>query len=130
MIDRIMPHTERVMVFGEMADPRRDGNKCLAENPGNVPACNTPRDKAVQADHNAHEKRVAEEHGAGYIDVIPWFCVGDVCPEVIGGLTVHQEHFHVSENYAVWLSQPLGEATGMIPEGSRLQPQEVATKSR
>jgi hypothetical protein len=127
MIDRIMPSTKRIIVIGEMAAPSVDGNECLEEHPDDVPACNTPREKAVQTDHNAHEKQVALDHGADYVDVIPWFCTEDICPAVIGGLTVHIEKFHVSENYAVWLSQPLGEATALIPDGARLHRQKVTS---
>ncbi len=127
MIDRITPDTKKIIVLGDMAYPSKPGIDCLNDQPDNVPACNTPRAAGVQTDHNANEKKVANAHGADYVDIIPWFCTDKVCPAIIAGLTVHRESFHIGENFAVWLSQPLGESTGLIPEGSRLKPQHVGS---
>jgi peptidoglycan/LPS O-acetylase OafA/YrhL len=115
-IDRIKPHTGRIVVIGDMAYPAEPGIDCLTAHPGDVPACNTPLDEAVYRDHNAMERRVATEHGAEYVDVIPWLCTDSVCPAVVGGLATHRDAYHVAENYAVWLSQALGTATGLIGE--------------
>ncbi|MFL5758945.1 MAG: acyltransferase family protein [Thermomicrobiales bacterium] len=122
MIDRIMPNTRGIIVLGDMAYPSKPGIDCLSSQPDNVPACNTPRADGVQTEHNENEKQIAHERGAQYVDIIPWFCTDQVCPAVIAGLTTHRESYHVSENYAVWLSQVLGEATGLIPEGAKLNP--------
>jgi SGNH domain (fused to AT3 domains) len=130
MIDRITSYTKKIIVLGDMAYPAKPGIDCLNAHPDDVPACNTPRAEAVQTHHNAQEERVAHEHGAEYVDTIPWFCTGKTCPAVIGGLTVHREKFHISENYAVWLSQVLGEATGLIPQGAKLMPVGPSTAKR
>jgi peptidoglycan/LPS O-acetylase OafA/YrhL len=115
MIDRITPVAGRVIVLGDMAYPVQPGIDCLSAHAHDVKACDTPRSKAVYADHNAMEARVAAAHGARYVDAVPWFCTADVCPAVIGGLTVHRDAYHVAENYAVWLSTALGTATGLLP---------------
>jgi hypothetical protein len=62
----------------------------------------------------------ARQNGADYVDVIPWFCTADVCSAVIGGLTTHRDDHHAAENYLVWLSGVLGQATCKLPEGSQL----------
>jgi peptidoglycan/LPS O-acetylase OafA/YrhL len=122
MIKRITPNAGRVIVLGDMAYPSDPGIECLNEHPGDVPKCNTKPSDGIFAEHNANEKRIAEANGATYVDIIPWFCTQEICPAVIGDLTVHRESFHVGENYAAWLSQVLGEATGMIPQGASLKP--------
>jgi peptidoglycan/LPS O-acetylase OafA/YrhL len=114
-LDRVSPHAGRVVVLGDMAYPEQAGIDCLTEHAGDVSACNTPVEAAVLADHNALEARVAADHGAEYIDIIPWFCAGETCPAVIGDLTVHRDAMHINENYAVFLSGALAEATGLTP---------------
>jgi hypothetical protein len=47
------------------------------------------------------------------VDVIPYFCTETTCPAVIGNLTTRRDALHVAENYALWLSGALGEATGL-----------------
>ena len=115
VIDRLTQSAGRVVVVGDMAYPAEPGIDCLTAHTGHASACNTPRSDAIYADHNAMEARVAAEHGATYVDRIPWFCTTNVCPAVIAGLTVHRDAFHVAENYAVWLSSALGGATGLMP---------------
>ena len=88
---------------------------CLTENEGNASACNTPVEEAVLIGHNQVERETAEAHGAEYVDIIPWFCTQETCPAVIGGLTVHRDALHINENYAIFLSSALAEATGLAP---------------
>jgi peptidoglycan/LPS O-acetylase OafA/YrhL len=110
-LEAVSPHAGRVVVIGDMAYPTQPGIDCLTENAGNVSACNTPVEQAVLADHNRAEQETAEAHGAEYIDIIPWFCTQETCPAVIGDLTVHRDAMHINENYAVYLSLALAEAT-------------------
>jgi hypothetical protein len=116
VLDQVVPASGRAIVLGDMAYPDGPGLDCLTDNPNNVQVCNTPRDEGVLADHNAMEAQVAAEHGAEYVDVIPFFCTDVICPAVVGGLTTHRDEKHVSENYAVYLSRAIGEATGTMDE--------------
>ncbi len=118
VLDRVVQASERTIVLGDMAYPDGPGLDCLTDNPNNVQACNSPRDEAVFADHNAMEAQVAVEHGAEFVDVIPFFCTDLTCPAVVGGLTTHRDAKHVSENYAVYLSRAIGEATGTIDDAA------------
>jgi hypothetical protein len=122
MLDRIVPLADEVIVLGDMAYPAEPGIDCLTAHTNDVSACNTPRDQAVMAEHNALEQQTAEQHGARYVDTIPWFCTETTCPAVVGGLTTHRDAYHVAENYVVWLAVALGEATGLLPEGKGLAP--------
>lgn len=113
-IDAISPNAGRVIVLGDQAYPTQAGINCLEANPNDVKSCGDTVDDAVHAEHNAAEARVAEEHGAGYIDIVPWMCTDEFCPAVINGITVHRDRMHINENFAVWLSEVLGNATGML----------------
>ncbi len=120
VIQRVTPVADRVVVLGDMAYPAEPGIDCLSANPDNVGACNTPRDEAVPVEMNLVEQQTAEANGAEFVDTIPWFCTDTTCPAVIGGLTTHRDNFHTAENYAVWLSNVLGQELGMIPRGKEL----------
>jgi peptidoglycan/LPS O-acetylase OafA/YrhL len=123
-LDAVTPHAGRVLVIGDMAYPAKPGIDCLTENEGNASACNTSVDDAVLAGHNRIERETAEAHDAEYIDIIPWFCTQETCPAVIGGLTVHRDALHINENYAVYLSTALAEASGLtLPERIPATPQ-------
>ncbi len=111
-LDAVTPHAGRVVVIGDMAYPAQAGIDCLTEH-DDASACNTPVEQAVLADHNRIEQETAEAHGATYVDIIPWFCTQETCPAIIGGLTVHRDAMHINENYAVYLSSALAEATGL-----------------
>jgi peptidoglycan/LPS O-acetylase OafA/YrhL len=115
ILQRLTPLAGKVVVLGDMAYPNEKGIDCLTANPGHADACNTPREDAVLADHNAMEAEVSAENGATYVDVIPWFCTDTTCPAVIADLTVRRDSMHVAENYAVWLSGVLADATGLVP---------------
>ncbi len=114
VLDRIAPNTDRMIVLGDMAYPAQGGIDCLTAHESDVMACSTPVSDAVYADHNTMEQQVAEDHGAEYVNTIPWFCTDDTCPAVIGGLTTRRDAHHVAENYAHWLSVALGEETGLL----------------
>ncbi|MCA9833883.1 MAG: acyltransferase [Thermomicrobiales bacterium] len=113
-IDAITPNATRVIVLGDQAYPTQAGINCLEANPHDVEKCGDAYADAVHADHNAMEKRVAEAHGAEYVDIIPWMCTDTFCPAVIGDITVRRDRMHINESYAIWLSEVLGNATGMI----------------
>ncbi|MGC4192520.1 MAG: acyltransferase family protein [Thermomicrobiales bacterium] len=121
-VDQLELVSGRVVVIGEMPYPNDPGIDCLSAHPGDVGACDTPIEDAVDAEHNRMQRQTAEAAGATYIDVTPWYCTDAVCPAVIGGLTVHRDRNHTGENYVVYLAQVLGEATGLVPEGDRLTP--------
>lgn len=113
-IDVISPHAGRVIVLGDQAYPSQAGINCLEANPNDVKKCGDVYDDAVHADHNAREKKVAETHGATYVDIVPWMCTDEFCPAVIGGITVHRDRMHINESFAIWLSEALANATGMV----------------
>jgi hypothetical protein len=125
MINRIKPHTDRVVVLGDIPYANEPGIDCLSANSNDVQACNTPYADGVDSEHNERERAVAEQNGAEYVDGIPWFCTIEVCPAVISELTTHHDNYHAVDNYVVWLSEALGQVTGLLPEVAVLAPLRV-----
>jgi hypothetical protein len=121
MLDRIKPMTKRIVLIGEMAFPDEPGIDCLTAHENDITACSTPRAEAVQTAHNDRERQIAADHGAEYLDVIPWLCTDSVCPAVVGGLPTHRDAFHIGENYVLWLSTAFGNALDLVPQGQALK---------
>ena len=55
------------------------------------------------------EHQAARTAGAGYINVIPWFCT-TVCSSVIGNYDVYADHKHVAVGYTRFLEGAMTEA--------------------
>jgi hypothetical protein len=106
-------------VTGDSAYPVQEPTDCLSAHANDVHACDTLRSGAIDEsglpagafdDHNRREQQVVEQNGARYVSVTSWFCTDTVCPAVIGGLAVYRDAFHISPNYAYWLSGALATA--------------------
>jgi hypothetical protein len=114
MITKIKPMAGRIVVLGDIPYPNRLSDDCLSAHANNIRICNTPRADAVLGAHNSIEQQVATQHGARYVDSIPWFCTASVCPAVISSTEVYSDLYHITLNYALWLSYVMGTATGLI----------------
>jgi hypothetical protein len=122
-IRAVAPFAGQTIVLGDIAYPASEPADCLSAHANDPHACDTPRSGAVDEngnpagvfdDHNQREQQVAEQNGARYVSVTRWLCRDNVCPAVIGGLAVYRDYFHISPNYAYWLSNALGTATGLL----------------
>jgi SGNH domain (fused to AT3 domains) len=115
VIDAIKPVTRKVIVLGDFAYGIPAGRDCLAAHKDDIRACNLVRSRAVGEAHNHMEQRTAQQHGALYVATVPWFCTATVCPAVVDGYSTRNDGFHVTPSYAVWLSEVLAVATGLLP---------------
>ncbi len=86
---------------------------------GNLQQCRTrlssPQQcvKAITALHttiSAAERAAASTAGARFVDTTAWFCLGQRCPAVIGGLPVHADGEHLSAVYARFIGPYLRQA--------------------
>jgi hypothetical protein len=125
-IHAVAPYTGQIIVLGDIAYTAQEPADCLSAHANDARACDTPRSGAIDEyglpsgvydDHNRMEQQVAEQNGARYVSVTRWFCTDTVCPAVVGGLAVYlavyEDYFHVSPNYAYWLSNALDVAMGL-----------------
>jgi hypothetical protein len=122
-IGAVAPFTARTIVLSDSPYPLREPTDCLSGHANDVHVCDTPRSGAIDEfglpvgafdDHNLREQQVVEQNGARYVSVTPWFCTDSACPAVVGGLAVYRDAFHISPNYAFWLSGALATALGVI----------------
>jgi hypothetical protein len=121
-IRALAPYTGQTVVIGDSAYPVQLPGDCLSAHANDIHSCDTPRSGAIDEfglpagvfdDHNRREQQVVEQNGARYVSVTPWFCTESVCPAVVAGLGVYRDAFHVSPNYAYWLSNALATAMGV-----------------
>ena len=122
-IRAVAPYAGQTIVLGDIAYPAQEPADCLSAHANDLHACDTPRSGSLDEygtpsgvfdDHNRREQQVAEQNGARYVSVTGWLCTDSVCPAVVGGLAVYRDSFHVSPNYAYWLSNALGAAMGLL----------------
>jgi hypothetical protein len=117
-IDGLKPNAARVVVVGDVPYRGTASNTqlpidCLTAHPDDVRPCNTPRQDAVQADHNQAEAQIAAQHGALFVDTVPWFCTDTSCPQFVAGMIVPRDKGHTSLVYTLWLRNVLATATGL-----------------
>jgi hypothetical protein len=74
-------------------------DKCSLHRDTNLDNVFDPYRPAVQRTPNAH-----------YVDMTRFYCSGDVCPAVIGGVNVYRDNSHVSTTYARTLAPYLWKA--------------------
>ncbi len=115
VIDTLKPATRKMIVLGDFAYGAPAGRDCLPTHKDDIRVCNLSRSHAVDETHNQMEQHTAQQHGAQYIATIPWFCTATVCPAVVAGLSTRNDGFHVAPSYALWLSDALAAAMGLVP---------------
>jgi hypothetical protein len=54
-------------------------------------------------------RRAAADGGATYVSTAPWFCIENYCPTVLGELLPYRDQNHVSDTYARYLTEVLGQ---------------------
>ena len=79
---------------------------CLALHPQNVQACSTPTSIATRAGLRQANQAGAEQGGAAYINVTPWFC-SSTCTAVVGNTLVYADAGHITTQYADFVSGAL-----------------------
>lgn len=79
---------------------------CLALHPQNVQACSTPTAIATRAGLRQANQLGAQQGGAAYIDVTPWFC-SSTCTAVVGNTLVYADSGHITTQYASFVSGAL-----------------------
>ncbi len=115
VIDTLKPASGKVVVLGEFAFGSPAGTACVAAHEQDLQACNLPRSSAIDDTHNHMEQSTARQHGALYVNTVPWFCTTTVCPAVVSGIITRADASHLAPSYALWLSDVLAAAIGLLP---------------
>ena len=83
---------------------------CLVFHPSAVQHCAVPNPNGAAPGHEQAEERATSLARDLYINPNPWLCTRRTCSPIIGGNIVYWDAFHVSVNYAVYLSGVMGSA--------------------
>ncbi len=89
-----------VLVIQDNPFPGHSIPDCIAENPDQLDSCAgkrsdwLPRDPLVAAAKELHSPRIST------IDLTDYFCRGQDCPAVIGGVIVYFDGSHITKTYA------------------------------
>ncbi len=104
-----------IVVVGNIPSLPESPPQCLSRNTTDVQACSAPLSPAI-AGYNAAEQSAAAHTGAGYVDIIPWFC-STTCTGVIGRYEVYLDDYHITQAYSFYLARVLSDAIGLSPTG-------------
>ncbi len=107
LFSRIHAPRAKEVIIGNI--PHATGPDCLLQHLSDVQACSTVPSRSDLVGFNQVERQAARTAGAGYINVVPWFC-STVCSSVIGNYDVYADHKHVAVGYTRFLEGAMTEA--------------------
>jgi len=108
-IKQLMMPKSSVVVLGNIPALPQDGPECLARSDTNIQACSGPSRKSTFTKYNQAERAAAEQVGARYVSVTPWFC-SMTCTAVIGRYEVYWDQYHIDATYSLVLERVLQQA--------------------
>jgi peptidoglycan/LPS O-acetylase OafA/YrhL len=89
-----------VLVLRDVPAARVEVPDCVAAHPGEVDACASPENRALEADP-LHAAALADTSGlVGSLDLTDRFCRDGRCHVVIGGLIAYFDHGHITTTFA------------------------------
>jgi hypothetical protein len=104
-----MPPGTKTVLLGNIPHISKSPGECLAEHTAEISKCAEKVSDIVQVDSNrAIEQSAAATHSL-YVDLTPWFC-NQMCPLVIAGIIAYSGIYHITHDYARYLSGVLAEA--------------------
>ena len=107
LIDRLAPDVGRFVVIGDPPAVQLSPIRCLLRA-RTLGSCAAPgSDLSLLATDAV--RRAAAEGGATYVSTAAWFCIENYCPTVLGELLPYRDQNHVSDTYARYLTEVLGE---------------------
>jgi hypothetical protein len=105
--------TRRVVVIGDPLPMASLPVDCLSRPGATLRDCSVPLTGDLHYTLSEATREAARANQAAYIDVNPWFCADQVCPEVINGTIVFRDLGHVTRSYIATLSGVLQTALAL-----------------
>ena len=115
LIGRLGPDAGRVVVIGDPPAVQLSPAKCLLRPRYTLEDCAAPGSDLSLAAIEA-VRGAASEAGATYVSTAEWFCLDNYCPTVLGELLSYRDQNHVSDTYARYLTEVLGQRLGLRPK--------------
>jgi len=107
LVEQLEPDVGRFVVIGDPPAVQLSPLKCLmrARTLGRCAAYGADLSlKAIEA-----VRAAAGDVGATYISTTDWFCLLNYCPTVLGELLPYRDQNHVSDTYARYLTEVIGQ---------------------
>ena len=112
-LDAITSPKTRKIVLGNIPVTPHINPNCLARHERDARACSGLPDFFYRGMNNA-EKIAAAASGAGYINVMPWFC-STTCTDIIDNIIVYKDSDHITATYSRYLENELALSLGFGP---------------
>ena len=92
--------------FGDTPDIPGVPPECIASNRRNVSQCVATLNRSTLVDVMDALRKVARDEKVSLIDPQRWLCHNNLCPVIVGNISVYRDDNHISDVMARWL-QPL-----------------------
>ena len=92
--------------FGDTPDIPGVPPECIASNRRNVSQCVATLNRSTLVDVMDALRKVALDEKVSMIDPQKWLCHNNLCPVIVGNISVYRDDNHISDVMARWL-QPL-----------------------
>lgn len=103
-----------VDMLGNIPVLSQSGPTCLADHSEDAQLCSVDKSAASASPLNSIERNAAKASGERFVDPTPWFC-STRCTAIIDGFDVYLDKWHVSNAYATYLENALGQALDLPP---------------
>ena len=94
------------ILFGDTPDIPGVPPECIASNRRNVSQCVATLNRSTLVDVMDALRKVARAENVSMIDPQRWLCHNNLCPVIVGNISVYRDDNHISDVMARWL-QPL-----------------------
>lgn len=101
-----LPEGAKAFLLGNIPRPPESPAECVANHPTDLTRCAVPAAEALPTQEGWSD--AAEQTGQTYVDIDPWFCT-EVCPPVIADQLVYSGKYHITAQYARYLSGAIEE---------------------
>jgi hypothetical protein len=108
LIGKLEPDVGRVVVIGDPPAVQLSPAKCLLRHRYTLGNCVAPGSARSLAAIEA-VRGAAADGGATYVSTAEWFCLDDYCPAVLGELLSYRDQNHISDTYARYLTEVIGQ---------------------
>jgi hypothetical protein len=83
--------------------------ECLAQHMTDISTCAEEASNIVPTEESGAIQQAATATNSNYVDITPWFC-DQTCPQVIAGNIVYAGLYHITNDYAKYVSGVLADA--------------------
>ena len=105
-LQKLVPMTTQVIALRDTPELGRDPVDCVSANLDRLDRCTRPRSAALP-DHLPLDDAARAVAHVDFVDLSDAFCIGGVCPSVIGNVLVYRDSDHITATYSRTLAARL-----------------------